>query len=472
MTSSSSVNLAALGFGGIDTSSLVGSLVSLQQVPLNQASTKQQQIQSASSSISTFSKNLSALKTAAVALSDPLTFKAMKATSSDPSVVASASGTPVAGQWSVSVTQLAQQQRTLSSGTSSASTALGLTGSLGVSMNGTSATISLTSTDSLSDVADKMNAAGLRASASTMFDGSNYHLLVSGLDTGATNKITFDESSLTGTGYSLGLSGASADIQPAQDATLNVGGVMTANGLVGGVTVSSASNQVTNAIPGVTLALTTKTTNPITVAIAGDTTSVQSQIQSFVTAYNTVVNSGHTTAGYGTTKASNTLLQGDSAVRSALDQLGQLTSSQVSGTTGAYTTLGSVGISMNNDGTLTFNSGTFASAMQADPTSVQRLFVNDPKTGATGIMGSFGNTLDSLTSSSSSAIHAEISGFTQRASRLGTQIANGQQRITSYQTQLENEFAQMNQMLASYKQVAQSLNQQNGNSNNNSNNVL
>ncbi len=460
MSGSSAVNLAALGFGGIDTSSLVSSLVALQQQPLNQLSNTQYQINSASATISNFSKTLSSLKTAVVALSDPLTFQAMRASSSDPSVVASATGTPVAGQWSLSVSALAQQQRTLSSGVADKSTALGLGGSLGISVNGKSASINLAATDTLSDVADKMNAAGLRISASTMFDGSKYHLLVSGLDTGGANAITFDETGLTG-GTSLGLSASSATIQAAQDAKVTVGGV----------TVTSASNQVTDAIPGVTLALTGKTANPVTVTIAGDSSSVQSQVQQFVTAYNNVVNGGHTAAGYGTTKASNTMLQGDSSVRSALDQLGQLTSSQVQGTTGAYTTLASVGISMNNDGTLTFNSGTFGAAMQADPTSVTRLFVTDPSTGATGAMGAFGTTLDSLTSSSTSALHAEVNGFTQRSSRIGTQIANGQLRLTSYQTQLENSFAQMNQSLASYKQVAKSLDAQNGN-NNNGNNVL
>jgi len=64
-----SVNLAALGFGGIDTTSLVSNLVSIEERPMNQLQTQQQNIQSAQSTISSFSSSLSALSSAAQTLS-------------------------------------------------------------------------------------------------------------------------------------------------------------------------------------------------------------------------------------------------------------------------------------------------------------------------------------------------------------------------------------------------------------------
>ncbi len=456
---SNSINLAALGFGGIDTSSLVSSLVALQQQPIQQLQQQQANIQAASASISSFSSTLSALKSATVELSDPLTFGAMKATSSSSAVVSTASGDPQAGEWSVSVGALAQEQRTMSNGIASTSTALGLSGTLGISLgNGTSAQVTLKSTDTLEDVATAISSAGLRVQAGVMYDGSQYHLMISGQDTGASSAITFDESSLTASsGFSLGLATSTNTIQKAQDAQLTVGGVA----------ITSGTNQVANAIPGVTLALTQGTTSPATVTIAGDSSALESQVQAFVTAYNNVVTSGHTTAGYGTQAASSALLQGDSAVRSSLDQLGQIVGEQVPGSSGAYTTLGSVGISLNTDGTLTLDSGTFSAALQADPASVQRLFVTDSSNGSTGIMGQLGSALDAITNPSSGALQAEVNGFQQRSTRLGTEISNGEQRSTQYQTQLQNEFSQMNTMLEQYKQISSSLNANNNNSNNN-----
>ena len=458
-----SINLAALGFGGIDTSSLLSGLVGVEQQPITQMQTQQSQIQAASSTISSFSSSLSALKNAAVVLADPTTFQAMKATSSDPSVVATASGSPAAGQWSMSVSSVAAAQRSLSNGTADSTSALGLSGNLVIDLgSGSTATVTLTMTDSLSAIATKIASSGLHIQAQVMSDGTQSHLLVSGLDTGAANTISFDESGLQGTGYSLGLSSPSAVIQSAQDAKLTVGGVA----------ITSSTNQVTNAIPGVTLALTQPTTSPVTVSIAGDSSGLQTEIQSFVSAYNDVINAGHTDSGFGSTAASNSILQGDSAIRSSLDQLGQLAGEQVAGTSGAYTTLGSIGLNLNTDGTMTFDATTFAAAIQADPTSVQRLFVTDSSTGATGIMGTIGTAVDSLTDSTQGPLAAEMQGMSARSTSLGSQISDAQQRLAAYQTQLQTQFTQMNTLLAQYKQTSQALTQASGTSSSSTTNTV
>jgi flagellar hook-associated protein 2 len=453
------INLAALGAGGLDVSGLVNQLVAIQQQPLNQVAAHQQSLQSAQTTLSSFSSTLSALKSAAVGLSDPTGFSSMKATSSDPSIVTSVTGTPVAGQWSVSVSSIAQAQRTLSNGTASSTTALGVSGTLGIALgSGASQNISIASTDTMSDVAGKLATAGLRIQSSLVYDGSKYHLLVAGLDTGQANTITFDESGLTSSGFTLGLSnpGLANQIQKAQNANLTVGGIA----------VTSATNQIANAIPGVTLAVTGPTTSPATLTIAGDPTAVQQKVQAFVTAYNAVVSAGHKAGGFGTQKASNTLLQGDQGIRMSLEQLGGLIGGNVAGTSGAYTNLGSVGVALNTDGTLSLDSTKLASALAADPTSVSRLFVTDAGTGATGVMATIGSTVDAMTTGAGAPIKAEQDSFGNRIHDLSTQMARMQQQSDAYAKQLQQTFAQMNTTLALYKQMAGSL----GNNNNSGNN--
>lgn len=467
MSSGNSINLAALGFGGIDTSTLVTSLVSIENQPVQTMQSKQAAMQSAVSTLSSFSQALGALSNAATTLSDPMTFSAMAATSSDSTIAASASGSPAAGQWDVSVSQIAQSQRTVSAGESSSSNALGLTGTLGISVaNGTTATVNISATDSLSDIANSINASGLPLKAGVMYDGSQYHLLISGNNTGAANTISFDESKLTGTNPTtgavstapLGLSAAGATIQAAQDAKLTVGGVA----------VTSPTNQVANAIPGVTLAVTQPTTTPATITVAGDATGLQGNVQTFVNAYNAIIGAGHADAGYGTTAASNSLLQGDQAIHSALDQVAQLVGSQGGG--GAYTTMASVGITLNDDGTLSFDASKFASAVSADPTDVTKLFVTDTATGSTGLMGQFTNLVNTLTDPTNGAVKSEINGYNSRITNLGSQITNAQTRVAAYQTQLQTEFTKMNSLLQTYKQQSSTLNQSfNLNSNNSSN---
>jgi flagellar hook-associated protein 2 len=458
---SNAINLAALGLGGIDPTGLISSLVSIQQQPLAQASSQQQRVQSAQTTLSNFSTTMSALKAAAVALSDPAGFTSMKATSGDPSIVATASATAAPGQWSLSVSAIAQEQRTLSNGTASSTTALGISGNLGITLgNGTPTTISIASTDTLSNIAGKMATSGLRVQSSLVYDGSKYHLLVAGLDSGQANAITFNDSGLTTSGYSLGLSTPANRIQTAQDASLTVGGIV----------VTSATNQIANAIPGVTLAVTQPTTSPATIRIASDPTAIQQKIQSFVTAYNAVVTGGHTAAGFGTTKASNTLLQGDQAIRSSLGQLGTFMGELVPGTSGAYTTLGSVGIGLGNDGTLSLDSTKLASALSADPTSVARLFVTDPATGSTGIMANIGTAIDAMTTGAGAPLQAEQDAFLNRVKDLSGQISRLADQSTAYQAALQTTFAQMNATLAVYRQMGAALNTQSGNGN--TNNVL
>lgn len=442
-----SINLASLGFGGIDTSTLVTSLVSLENEPVTALQTEQTSIQSASSTISTFAGLLSTLSTAASSLADPTSFAAMAATSSDSSIVATASGSPPAGQWSVSVSQIAQEQRTMSNGTTDTTSPLSLSGTLGITMgNGETASIAVTAGESLSDVAGAISQAGLPLQASTFYDGSQYHLLVSGTSTGASNSVTFDESGLTGSGYSLGLSTSTNTIQAAQDASLTVGGIP----------ITSASNLVTDAIPGVSLAITQPTTQAATVTIASNSSAVASQVQAFVTAYNDVVNTGHTDAGFGTVTAANTRLQGDEAVNSSLDQLSQLAAEQVPGTSGDYTNLASVGVTLNDDGTLSFDQGTFTSAMEDDPTGVTSLFASASSSSG-GIMNAINSTISSLTDPTDGAITAELDSFSSRNTELTSQISTLQLQVTNYQTQLQAEFTAMNTQLEQYKNESTAL---------------
>ena len=97
------------------------------------------------------------------------------------------------------------------------------------------------------------------------YDGSAYRLQVRGLDTGAANAITFSE---TGTALDLNGTGATASsgktVQSATDASLTIDGF----------TVTRPTNQITGVVQGVTLALTSTTSTPATVTVAGDASSL------------------------------------------------------------------------------------------------------------------------------------------------------------------------------------------------------
>jgi flagellar hook-associated protein 2 len=423
----SSINLSSLGLGdGLDDSSLISQLVAIESEPLTTLQSQASSIGSASSSISSFSTTLNALQTAAQTLADPTQYDSFSATSSSSEVVASTGTGAVAGNYSVTVSALAQAQTTFSDPQSSGTSPLNISGTLGLTVGGSTVNVAVSSGDSLADIAAAISSSGAPVSASVVYDGSQYRLDVQGTQTGAAGAITFEES-----GFSLGLSNSLNTYQAAQDAEATIDGI----------SVSSSSNQVSGAIPGVTLALTGKTSSPATVSVAASASSLATNIQAFITAYNAVLTAGHTDAGYGTTAATNSLLSGDQGIETSLTQLGDLVSGTVAGSDSTLNTLGSVGISINDDGTLSLDTSTLQQAVQSDPTGVEKLFVTAPGQGMTGVMGTISQTIDNLTNSSGSVLQAETQMYQSRSTAISAQETAMQARIAQYQTLLQSEFS-------------------------------
>ena len=439
------IDLSQYGLGaGLNDTTLINGLVQAESIPLTNLQTKQQNVQNAAQTITTFASDLSALQTAAKALSDATGFSSYAAASSSPAVTASATGAASPGTTSVSVNALASEQRTYSDPQASATAALGMNGTLTLTVGtGSPLQINVTSTESLNDIATAISSSGARVSANVIFDGTQYRLQVAGLDTGAANAVTFGES-----GFSLGLSNGANTVQKAQDASVTIDGY----------TLTRPTNQIVGAIPGVTLALTQTTSSPTTVTVSSDPASISTKLQAFVSAYNTVVNDGHTDTGYGTANASNALLAGDSTIRGTLDQLSALITAPVANAAGTYSSVGSAGLALNADGTLSLDTKTLSSALQTDPTSVQRLFVTDPTTGATGIMSSISSVVDSMATQAGAPLMQRVQTYGQQGSQLGTEISDEQARIAAYKTQLQNQFTAMDSLVNAYKAQLSAIN--------------
>lgn len=446
-TSTSGTNITFSGLAsGLDTNSMVTQLVAAESVPLTALQTKASNVSSASQTISGFSSALSSLASAATALSTSSGFSAFTATSSQPSaVVATTTGAATGGSYDIAVTQLAKAQRTYSDPQASSTDPLGMSGTLSLTVGtGTPVNVSVTSGESLTDLAAAISSSGARVAASVVYDGTQYRLQVTGLDTGAANAVTFGES-----GFSLGLTNSANTYQPAQDAKLTVDNIP----------ITRSTNQITGVVPGVTLALaaTTTTGSPATVNVASDSTSLASKLQTFVSAYNSVVTGVHQAIGYGSTKASNPELANNTAMRSALAQVTSVMDQIVAGTTGKYTTLSSVGLELQNDGTLQLDSSKLSAAVADDPASVSRLFVTDTNTGATGVMKSLASTIKGFTADQSSLITAQITAFGTETKQIQDQETAMQDHITAYQTNLQKQFAAMELVVQKYKTAATAL---------------
>lgn len=419
---------------GLDTESIVTGLVTASQGPLTALKQKQTDATAANTSLSAIGTLLGKLQTALEAVDETREVGSYAATSSSAAVAVSANGNALPGSYQISVGSLAAEQRSYSDPQSSETSALGVSGQLGISLGGaTATTISLASGDTLDDIASKINGSGLRVTASVINDGSQYRLQVRGLDTGAANSIGFS-------GTALGLDKAANTRQAATDAQVTIDGF----------TINRPTNQVTGAIPGVTLNLTqtTATNSPVTVQVASDPNGLKNRLNAIVTAYNGVIDAVHSAAGFGTAKASVTALAGDSMLRSLTNRMSDAVGTTVG--SGRYNTLGTLGLSLDASGHMSLNEDKLSSALAADPNAVANVIAGP--TNGSGAVDVLRDIVKAFAQSGTGIFASRETSLTSSAKALGARIDTEQARLDDYAAQLRAQFTALDTTMSSANQ--------------------
>jgi flagellar hook-associated protein 2 len=428
-----------ISFGGIgsgmDTEGIVTALVGVEREGQKALQTKLTATNSSISNLSSVSSLLSKLKAASDALDTTAEVGSYKATSSNAAIVASASGLATPGKYSFTVDKLAKEQRTYSNTIASVGTALNQTGTLRLASGSAAPTdIAISGADTIDDVIGKINAAGQRVQASAFYDGQSYRIQLRGMDTGAANALSISE-----IGTSFGFSVPENTVQGAQDAEVKLDGF----------TIKSATNQVTGAIRGVTLALTNTSTDPVNVTIDNDPDSLKTKLNTLVDAYNAVVSKVKDLGGTASSKPKDDLLAGDSTLRSITGRLSSALQT-VAGGSGNYRTLGSVGLSIDRSGKLTLDSGKFDKAMGADSAGVTKLLAGIDG-GAQGVMDVVSSAVDDFTRLGTGRLVTRSDALTSTTKRLQKRIDSEDVRINRYADQLRKQFTQMDTQVAAYK---------------------
>ncbi|HET9960378.1 MAG TPA: flagellar filament capping protein FliD [Polyangiaceae bacterium] len=425
-----------ISFGGIasnmDTEGIVTGLVNASSGQLNKMKTQATETDSAVSTLSSISTLLSTLQRSVDALASTTSVGSYSGSSSSTAIAVSTTGNAQPGSYSIDVKKLAREQRNYSSAVSSSSEALSHSGTLGIKVgSGDQVDIAISATDTLDDIAGKINASGARISAAIFNDGSNYRLQIRGLDTGEANAVTFNES-----GFSLGLNLPESKVQAAQDSEIKIDGF----------TVKRSTNQVVGALQGVTLALTQETTSPVTVSVQSDPSSLQKKLQSVVDGYNAVITKIHQVAGYGSTKGTVAALQGDSALRSISQRLASAVQTRVSGA-GTNDTLGSLGLSLTRDGMLSLDGSKLATALNKDANSVAAVLAGP--SGGSGVMDIISDLAKGVTRSDGQ-LTLRQDALTSRADLLRKRADAEKDRLDRYADGLRKQFTQMDGAVAAY----------------------
>jgi flagellar hook-associated protein 2 len=238
-------------------------------------------------------------------------------------------------------------------------------------INGT--TINWSNTDSLSTVLNRINTsqAGVRATYNAQADQVTLTNLATGNQAVNVSE-TAPPAGQSGLLAAFGLVGPNAVSTAGKTAQFTIA----SNGGPAGPTQYSNSNTITGALPGVTLNLTGTGTN--TVTVAQDTTTAANNIQSFISAFNTAVDTIDTYTKYDPTTKKGSVLTGDSTILGIASSLKSMLGSAALVPTGsAYKTLGDIGITTGAYGSalgstnhLTLNSSKLTTALLNNSSAV------------------------------------------------------------------------------------------------------
>jgi flagellar hook-associated protein 2 len=439
---------------GFDVTSTVNQIVTNLQAVETPWKNQLTALQSEDTALTGIGTDLSALSTALQSLTDfQGTFSAKEGSSSNTSVLALTNATSgaVAGGHTVVVGQLAQTYSYASGGLTATDTLSGsltiggtqITISDGTAVDGSGNTIPANNT--LSSLAAYINNGNYGVQASVVTDASGSRLALVSETSGGSGAAAIDSSSLMDATTSRNI--AITQAQKGQDAQISVDGI----------SMTSASNTVTAAIPGVTLQLLDTSAAPVQVEITNNNSSVETAVGTFVSAYNKVIGDLNTQEGSDSSGKPEPLF-GNPAIALLQQQLQAAVNFTQS--SGAITSLSQLGItaSTSYDGTLSLDTSKLDSVLNSNYQDAMNLFQSNGS--YTSLGKNLTTTLNNLGNSApNGAIYLALQQDASQETSLNSNIANQESLIAAEKTQWTTELNQANYTLQAIPQQIQYVDQ-------------
>lgn len=431
------LNSSTVGSGnGIDVTSVVSQLMEAARGPERLWQQQQSALTYQTNALNSVNSSLNALQTAMRSLTD--ISGGISSNVARPSqtgiLTASAQPSAMAGNHSITVNNLAT--------TASAYTDTLADGDMTFSSGTVSLKIGATTTDividdtinTLNKLASTINGKQLGVSASVINDASGARLALVSQTSGEPGDLAISGNT-SGLVFHKSVTGLNASLT------------------IDGVPISSSTNTVTGAIPGVTLNLSSSApSTPVALSVGPDTAAVSSLVSNFVYAYNSVmraINAQFTFNGSSNTAAP---LAGNSNLRMLQTTLLSDATYAMSGNNG-ITSLASLGITMANDGTLSVEADTLNSALTDHFADARNFFQQ-----ASGSFGAnFGADLTSLTSPTEGVLNANLNEIANQQKVLSDTIEAFEDQLATRQQQWIKEYSRIDAMLREYPLALQSI---------------
>ena len=396
---------------GLDVRNLVDQLVAAERDPAaSRLDKKEINVQQGLTAIGTFKGALIDFQSSLTPLRNSDAFKSINAISSnEEKFTVSAEDNAVTGSYDIEISQLAQSQKLKSQsfesefdmiGSGTISFEFGEVNSLtnSFAINGKIPTQHIDieeSNGSLRGIQQAINEANIGVRASTINDGTGYRLILSSEKSGLENslRISVSDNDTNNTDAS-GLSLLAYDPIEVTDTEGNVTSSMNMEEVAGaknalfsidGISISSADNEVSNSIPGITLNLKKVTDDGFeSFKVEKETARIKQSIESFVASYNELMSTVLVLTGVDAETGQAGPLAGDASIRGMTDQIRRRLSTSFNGINENLSSLSSIGIDSNLDGTLSLNDTKLNRALENHADEISHLFAaavstSDPK---------------------------------------------------------------------------------------------
>jgi flagellar hook-associated protein 2 len=372
--------------GSSQVSSEIATVEARLQKPITQLQAEQTTDKAVISAWGAIQGTVSSLSSALAGIKDITTINNRAATSTLTNVAtATATNTALAGTYDLTKVTLAKSQEIYSGVLGSGNANIGTgSGSLTITLKsgkteqvpGGSAGITL---DSLSQAINKL-AGGVQASVIGTAGGAR--LVLQGSGTGSSKAF-----SVKGTGALAKFDYSSASSTAGSGSFVNAQTAANASFNINGVPVSAATNTITTAVSGVTIALAGSGSTTINVSsspggIANAVGSVATNLNAAIAAIakQTVYVPASSANAASASSAQSGPLLGNYTASDLTNQL----LSRVSSAAASGQTSNTIGLIVSSTGSISFNSATFATAYAANPTGVTAL-VNKIYTNLSGV---------------------------------------------------------------------------------------
>ena len=437
----------ALGAGaGFDTKKIVEALVNAERAPTEaRINSKIAESEAKISGLGKAVSILNVVKDAANRLNDAKDFNTFTLSNSQESAFSASSTTSArAGSNNVTVSQIAQEQRSVSNAFASETNAFSsnpITVSISVgSSNPTTTDITVTDA-SLQGTVSAINAANLGVTAEIIDTGDasdRYRIQLIG-ETGAENAF-----SLTSSDSTLSFS----SVQSATDAQLNVNGI----------DFTRSSNVIDDVITGVTLSLNTVANGAANLSINQDDSQTRANIVDFVTIYNE--------AQRQLKELSNSSiggeLAGDSIFRSLTSSLRSLVLGTSSSASGNISNLSDMGISVSRTGELDVDDTKLDNALANNFADVVTMFSANTdnqsasSTDVAGLAGDITNLIANATAADS-YLESQQDTLADANSRRQEELSDLADRMERVEERYNRQFLAMQQIIDQMNSTRESM---------------